>query len=121
MTINEVISSVDASRPNRFDNQFKLTLINKLEVMIQTEIQHVAKDNLIVYKLPMDADVVLIVGQPYSDLYKQYLCAMIDLENAEYENYQNGFELFNSTYGEYSAFYLRGNTPAVNNSIKNFW
>jgi hypothetical protein len=96
-------------------------LINKLETMIQKEIQGVKTEDLIVYNYPESIENTLLVGYPYSDIYKQYLCAMIDLENAEYDNYQNDFQLFNSTYSEYSSYYLRENTPLLNTSIKNYW
>jgi hypothetical protein len=50
---------------------------------------------------------MLIVNDPYSDIYVQYLIMKIDYFNNEPIRYNNSATMFNSRYLEYAKWYNR--------------
>lgn len=64
-----------------------------------------------------DMQTVLIVPEPYSDLYIKYLCAMIDYFDGDFARYNNGMVMFNVAYEEYSGWYNRYYTPKQTCSV----
>ena len=119
MTIREVIEKVNDIRPNAVSDVYKLNAINKLEAMVQTEILRIPFMEQASYSLS-DMDVKLIIPTPYDTLYEKYLTAEVDLEQSEYEAYQNDFVLFNKEYQEFGAFVMRTKGHR-GTKIKNYW
>lgn len=66
----------------------------------------------VVYKIPFPKFTVmgdtLSVKEPYSKLYSQYLFAMIDWFNKEYDNYNNAIAMFNASFAEFADWYNSG-------------
>lgn len=58
-----------------------------------------------------DRGTVLLVPEPYSDLYPMYLCSKIDLTLAELDSYANTSTLFNNAYQTYCDYYNRTYMP----------
>ena len=56
--------------------------------------------------------VVLLAPEPYSQLYVYYLCAQIDMQNQEFDLYQNNAALYNKAYSDYASYYNRKIMPA---------
>lgn len=50
-------------------------------------------------------DTELLVKEPYTDLYKFYLMGMINLQNEEYDRYQNAAVLFNNAYRDFANYW----------------
>jgi len=63
----------------------------------------------VVYRTPftphgsIDEDV--LIPSPYDKLYWQYISAMIDWFNNEYENYNNSIGLYNTSFQEFKDWY----------------
>ena len=45
-------------------------------------------------------------------LYVYYLCAQIDMQNQEFDLYQNNAALYNKAYSDYASYYNRKIMPA---------
>ena len=56
-------------------------------------------------------DTVLLVEEPYAEMYIHYMAAQIDLGNAEIGKYNNDKSLFNNAYLTYSDYYTRTHMP----------
>lgn len=117
--LKEVLDKADYIRPNAVPDIYKLNAVNKLETMVQTEIYRIPLPEQRTYTLS-ETDAVLLIPAPYDTLYEKYLAAEIDLEQSEFEAYQNDYVLFNEEYKEFSAYVMRakGHRGA---KLKNYW
>ena len=116
MTMNEVIEYVDSVKPNAFDDDVKYKWINTLEGQISREIMD---DEAPEYDIPDDADMPLLVGHPYDDIYSLYVSAMIDFHNREYKNYNQNVLMFTERLEQYKAWYIRHNAPRTARNFRN--
>lgn len=114
MTINQLISEVDELKPNHYGDEQKLKWINKVEGMIVNEIikthepdPELAEVEFTEYTKHTHIDTELIVKEPYADVYKYYLFAMIDMHSEEYERYQNSYQMFNACYQDFADYWNR--------------
>ena len=115
MTINGLISEVDDLKPNQYGDEQKIKWINKVEGMVVREIinthepdeEYADAADFKEYTELTNMDTELLVKEPYTDLYKFYLFAMIDMHNEEYDRYQNSFQMFNISYQEFANYYNR--------------
>ena len=55
---------------------------------------------------------VLLVEPPHDKLYWHYLCAMIHFANADYDRYQNTYQLYNDSFGEFMRWFANVYRPA---------
>ena len=99
-TLAEVISRVDALKPNAFTNEQKTEWINKVESAVQTEIMDVLPENLVVYDYETDHDKELLVTLPHRDIYDRYLMAMIDFMAGDIPAYANSMTMYNSVFDD---------------------
>lgn len=54
------------------------------------------------------ADTVLLLApKPYDRMYVYFLCAQIDMQNQEFDLYQNNAALYNVAFNDYAAYYNR--------------
>lgn len=63
------------------------------------------------YNVNSNRDTVLLVPDPYSEMYFYYLAAQVDLNNGETGKYNNSKTLFNNSYLTYSDYYTRTHRP----------
>ena len=112
MTLKELIALADAVRPNGFTNELKTQWVNQAEGKVQTEIMLLRSEDSLQYDYETDEGTPLLVPEPHDKLYLSYLMAMIDFANAQYGDYQNSSELFNSQFSEYARYYARLYAPA---------
>lgn len=116
MTIHEAIKAVDGVKPgNVFSEREKISWLSTLDGIIKEEIMstHEGHDSVIFdgYTDSTDPDTVLLVREPYSDIYLHYLSAMIDLYSGETDRYNNDMTLYNNAYRLYSDWYNRHYMP----------
>ncbi len=119
MTLSKLMASVDKNKANAYSEDQKTEWTNKLEGIIQVELQKKDLDDVIRYIWDDDKETELIVPYPYADIYIYYLYAMIDYENREIESYNNNMSLFNEAYSQYEAYWKKNN-PGSNQFI-NYW
>lgn len=115
MTIADVISRVDAAKPNRFSQKQKLEWLGNLEGQIFREIicTHENPDEISYEAFGSDVDMArtLIAPHPYDEVYILYLQSRIDLGNQEIAKYQNSAALFNNSYDLLRNYWKRTHMP----------
>jgi hypothetical protein len=63
----------------------------------------------------------LIVPEPYDKMYKEYLFAMIDFHNREYESYNNNMIMYNATLEAFTNWHKQRSPINVYSKITNIW
>lgn len=117
-TIRNVISYVDAIKPNAFDEGVKVQWVNEVEGYIQTEVMMLALADTVQYDPDVHMDTVLLVKPPHDKLYSLYLCALVDFANGEYDKYNNTMQMYNKFLGEYIKWYTRVFHPADGGCVR---
>lgn len=112
-TMNTVIEQVDRLKPNAYTDEDKYRWINQLEGLVSIQVMDKVAPE---YNLPDDADIPLLVGHPFDDIYELYVFAMIDFHNREYNNYNNAVLMFQERFDQFKSWYIRhnGNKKARN-------
>lgn len=126
MTISKVLALVDEIDANTYDTKTKIGWLSKFDgrvfndIILTHEHDLVEDDseegNLIEPTFPgydeeTSLDTELLIPDTYSDVYTDYLMAMIAYSNGETERYQNSMIMFNSNYREYANWYNRTHKP----------
>ena len=115
MTIAEVISKVDALKPNTYDREDKVAWLSSLDARVKTQIidTHEGGENIFFYGYEglVDQDTELLVPAPYDEMYLRWLEAQIDYHNDEDKRYNNAIVLFNNAYEAYKKHYTRTHMP----------
>jgi len=120
MTILEAITQVRAIKPNQYDDTTLVKWLSDLDGLIYNEIVkwHEGTDD--VSHGPYgasDMNTVLLVPEPYSDVYIKYLSAQVDYNNAEFARYNNSMVMYNTALSAFADWYNRNNMPVQNSSI----
>lgn len=115
MKIIEIINKVDNLNNNQYSQEDKIKWLSNVEGMIKAEIIDTHEDSEKVifdgYDENTDTATVLLVPEPYSEIYKHYLDAQIYLCNGEITKYNNSIALYNNTYTAYRDYYNRLHMP----------
>ena len=82
MKLQSLISTVDSLKKNTFTDEVKVSWVNEVEGLIQTDVLRISIDDVVQYTI--DQDPTLIVKPPHDRLYRYYLEAMICYEQEEY-------------------------------------
>lgn len=109
MTANDAIGALDAIKPNAYSDAVKLMWLSTLAAQLQTEVWLLPAECVEGYSAV--TDVLLDIPPAYSELWVQYLAAMVDAANAEFERYGNSMALFNATLGAYTRWFSRVKQP----------
>lgn len=99
MKLKSLISTVDSLKKNTFSDEVKVSWINEVEGMIQTDVLRISIDDVVQYTT--QDDPTLLVKPPHDRLYRYYLEAMICYEQEEYDRYNNCIDLFNQHLNDY--------------------
>ena len=78
--------------------------------MVQTEVFLFAPEQIIEYG-EEDKDKELLVSS-HDRIYTDYLIAMIDWHNGDYEKYANTIGMFNDTFAEFKRWFVQNYNPA---------
>ena len=115
MTIAEVISKVDALKPNTFTTEDKVGWLSSLDSRVKTQIidAHEHNEPMFFYGYDSlhDLETELLVPAPYDEMYLRWVEAMIDYHNSEDDRYNNAIMLFNNAYDGYKKHYTRTHMP----------
>ena len=115
MTIAEVISQVDALKPNNYTPEDKIRWLSSLDSRVKTQIidAHECNEPFCFYGYDsiLDQETELLVGAPYDEMYLRWLEAMIDYHNSDDDRYNNASMLFNNAYEGYKKHYTRTHMP----------
>ena len=107
MKLGELMTAVDAMRPNRFGTAVKAGWVNDLEARVQIRILGRAPRYVRSYNYSTDAEKELLVRGAWGRiLYTSYLCAMLDLGTADAGVYDRSYACFEKAWRELSGWYL---------------
>lgn len=112
MTVERLLQEVDALRPNAFTAEQKTAWLNEVEGKIQSEIFLFAPPQVLQYDAVKDRHAELLAAPPHDQVYRSYLCALIDFGNGEYAKYNNSLQLFNAQYTEFMRWFAKNYRPA---------
>ena len=115
MTIIEAISRTDGLKQNSYTQKEKIVWLNKLDGMVKRQIidTHEGGEELVFtgYTEQTPLDTVLLVPEPFTDVYQRWLEAQIDLTNGEYDKYNAAISLFNTEYQAFENDYHKNHMP----------
>ena len=115
MTINDVITRIDALKPNTYSVEDKIRWLSELDGIIKVKIidTHEGGESVSFSGYPGDCDLMteLLVPAPYDDVYIYWLEAQIDYANGEYNKYNNSRERYNAVYADFRNYYNRTHMP----------
>ena len=114
MTLNEIITTVNELKPNQFEDELMLEWLNTVEGKAMNEVfcmreadERIEQLNYKKYDKRTEMGRELLIPEPYTDLYKYYLFAMIDLTNEETDRYTNSMLMFNNSWQEFTNYWYR--------------
>ncbi len=124
MTILEAITQLQSVKENQYDDETIIRWLSDVEGIIYEEVISWHESELDEpiphgpYDPELDMDTVLMVPEPYSDVYIKYLCAQVDYYNAELARYNNSMVMYNVALSSFADWYNRHNMPKQDNFIK---
>lgn len=117
MKIIEAITETDNLKVNAFPVTAKIKWLARLDLRVKNEIIDTHELNegetapgSIDYG-PDDTGTVLLVPEPYAEMYVHWLEAQIDYYNMEYDGFNAANAMFDSVYESYRNFYNREHKP----------
>lgn len=116
MTIQAAIDMIDTLKPNMYPYEQKAAWLNDLDGMIYREIilNHEgaeAYEYFHGYDQDTSPNVTLLAEEPYSDVYRHYLAAQMDIANRETEEYTKDMVLFNNAWQTLCDYWTRKHMP----------
>ena len=122
MTISEAITQLQAVKENQYDDETLVRWISDLEGTLYEDIvkNHEGSEDTPHgrYSVDTDMDTVLMVPEPYSDIYIKYLMAQVDYHNAEMQRYTNSMIMYNVALDAFAGWYNRNNMPLQPNYVR---
>ena len=115
MTIIEAINRVDNLKHNTYGYADKAKWLSTLDSLVKRGCidTHEGGEDIVFtgYNAETDPETVLLVGEPYDEMYIRWLEAQIDYANAEYDRYNNAVEAFNAFWTDFKNYYNRTHMP----------
>ena len=122
MTLQEAIAKIDDLKPNQYKHPHKIGWISDLDGRIYNEVIKHFKNIDEIEWTPYDENtnpsLVLLVPDPYAEIYIYYLAAKIDWFNGEYTRYNNDMSMFNDAYQAYADEYRKTHESAGINKLR---
>jgi hypothetical protein len=104
MTVEKLLELTDATRENTLCDDVKLRWICDVEGRILCEIFGISPEEV---KLPVGGDAVLVLPDPYADVYLLYLVAMIEFTAGNYAAYSSIRREFENSLARYARYVIR--------------
>lgn len=114
MTINEAIDALDARKSNTFSRQEKIKWLSRLDGLLQKELVDThtgGQESFAGYAESTDPQTVLLVPEPWDEIYLHYMQAQIDYLNGDLTRYTNSAALYNACLTDYKNHYNRTHAP----------
>lgn len=113
MTLNDAITKFDTVCKNNIPADIKVNWISNFDSSVYKEIILAYDNSNSVSFQPYDDntpdDTVLLIEDPYSDVYLKYLSIKKDLYYSDIARYNNDLVLFNEAYYNFKNYYNRTN------------
>ena len=115
MTLREAISKFDRESKNNIPDEIKIDWISLLDSAIYTDIILTHEINTPVsfngYTTQTEDNTVLLVPEPFSDIYLRFLTIKKDLYLSDISRYNNDVVLYTTAYRDFENHYNRNNMP----------
>lgn len=114
MKIREALAAFDAARPNAIDRAIKIAWLSLVDHYVKREIidTHEGWENIKYEGYGTgDGDKVLLVTEPYSELYAYFLEAKTHYEQGDMMRYSNAMSLYNQSMQEFARWYNATHMP----------
>lgn len=122
MKIIEAITQSRDVKPSQYSDDVYVRWLSDLDGRIYEEVikLHENTDDIThgPYNPDEDMDTVLMVPEPYADVYVKYLAAQVDYHNAEFARYNNSMVMFNMALYAFSSWYTRNNMPKQKHYVR---
>lgn len=119
MTIQEALTKADGLIPNSYSEADKVSWLSELDMRVKLEVFDTHDVEEIEFEgYTTDKDTVMLIPEPYSNAYIEWLATKINYYNAEYTRYNNSADRFNSEFNNFTAYYNRKNMPKQDNIIE---
>lgn len=105
MKVCEAIEKVKERKPNAYDDNMLLDWLNEIEARVQRELMDTPPEGIFSYDITRHMENELLLPKPYDVLYLNYIIAMIEFNQQEYEAYNNTSDLFNSQFADAQNYY----------------
>ena len=115
MTIRDAITRLDALIYNTYSQDDKVRWLSVLDAAVKEQIIATHEGGELVPFLgytPNTPDTtVLLVPEPYADVYLRWMEAQIHYHNGENDKYNSAIILYNTAFDAYAGFYNRTHMP----------
>ena len=115
MTVIEAIQKVRDLKSNTYDQAHQVEWLSRLDFMVLRHIiqNHEGGKSVTFngYKEETDLKTVMLVPQPYDEMYLRWLEAQIDYHNGEFGRYNNSIMAFNALWTNYLNYYRKTHRP----------
>lgn len=109
MRANEVMSEIGVYSPNSIDESLKYKWLSTAELHAREVLNSYEGHNYVMRMLSpdTDGDEELVVPEPYSELYKHYILAQINLMYGDTAKYNVYAQLYGDAFGEFCLWCVR--------------
>ena len=114
MTASEVLTLVDAYRPNLITKEDKLTRLYAIEKEITDHMSLYGSEHSIDEEFT--DNTALSLPKEYLDIYVYYVISTIDLANQDIAMYNNSCTYFNTLLSEWKKKWRRENVPVTSDA-----
>jgi hypothetical protein len=115
MTISQAIDHIDGLIHNTYSQEDKVQWLSLVDASVKEQLIDTHKDPPDItfegYGPETPMDTILLVPEPYSDLYVRWLESQIHYYNGEYGKYNQALSMYNSALGAYVNYYNRTHMP----------
>jgi len=115
MTIREAIDQVDANVGNTYTQKEKISWLSRLDQRVKVLIidthEGAEKVTFHGYEEDTDPDTVLLVPEPFDEIYLRYLEAQIHYRNQEEDRCNNATDAYKILWEEFRNYYNRLHMP----------
>lgn len=118
MKVADVLQQYNTDRPNQVEDERKLQWLRTLDAQVLREVIHTHEGTKNGEEEDVDdllhnfgMDTVLLIPEPYGDVYTHYLDEQIALMNNDIDRYNTSSTLYNNAYLTYQQWYNRTHRP----------
>ena len=115
MTISQAIDRTDGLMHNTYSQEEKVQWLSMVDASVKEQLIDTHEDPQDItfegYDPGTSLESVLLVPEPYSDLYIRWLEAQIHYYNGEYGKYNQAMAMYNAAFEAYVNHYNRTHMP----------
>lgn len=119
MKIGEVIERVNQLCQNSYDRKEKIRWLSRLDWRVKNEIingrQGEEQVNFVGYDENTSMETVLLVPEPYDEMYEHFLIAQIEYADHQEDRHNNAIALFDQVWDRFAGWYIRTHMPKTIN------